>query len=45
MFQMNHDAVDFFSVDFTSACTIVAREEYPLGYFAAQAMEAGLTVI
>lgn len=39
MFQMNHDAVDFFSVDFTSACTIVAREEYPLGYFAAQAME------
>lgn len=39
MFQMNHDAVDFFSVDFTSACTIVAREEYPLGHFAAQAME------
>ena len=39
MFQMNHDAVDFFSVDFTAACTIVAREEYPLGYFAAQAME------
>lgn len=27
------------SSNFTSACTIVAREEYPLGYFAAQAME------
>ena len=39
MFRMSHDAVDFFSADFTSAGVIVAGEEYPLGYFAAEALE------
>ena len=39
MFQMSHDAVDFFSADFTAAGVIVAGEEYPLGYFAAEALE------
>lgn len=39
MFQLSHDAVDFFSVDFTAACTIVGQEQYPLGYFAAAALE------
>lgn len=32
MFRMSHDAVDFFSADFTAAGVIVAGEEYPLGY-------------
>ena len=35
MFRMSHDAVDFFS----AAGVIVAGEEYPLGYFAAEALE------
>lgn len=39
MFRMSHDAVDFFSADFTAAGVIVAGEEYPLGYFAAEALE------
>ena len=39
MFRMSHDAVDFFSADFTSAGVIVAGEEYPLGYFAAETLE------
>ena len=38
MFRMSHDAVDFFSADFTAAGVIVAGEEYPLGYFAAEAL-------
>ena len=29
MFRMSHDAVDFFSADFTAAGVIVAGEEYP----------------
>lgn len=39
MFRMSHDAVDSFSADFTAAGVIVAGEEYPLGYFAAAALE------
>lgn len=39
MFRMSHDAVDFFSADFTATGVIVAGEEYPLGYFAAEALE------
>ena len=39
MFRMSHDAVDSFSADFTAAGVIVAGEEYPLGYFAAEALE------
>ena len=39
MFRMSYDAVDFFSADFTAAGVIVAGEEYPLGYFAAEALE------
>ena len=39
MFRMSHDAVDFFSADFTAAGVIVAGEEYPLGYFTAEALE------
>lgn len=39
MFRLSHDAVDFFSVDFTASCTIVGQEQYPLGDFAAAALE------
>ena len=39
MFRMSYDAVDFFSADFTAAGVIVAGEEYPLGYFAAEALD------
>ena len=42
MFRMSHDAVDFFSADFTAAGVIVAGEEYPLGYFAAEALEVSV---
>ena len=45
MFRMSHDAVDFFSADFTAAGVIVAGEEYPLGYFAAEALEVSRQTI
>ncbi len=45
MFRMSYDAVDFFSADFTAAGVIVAGEEYPLGYFAAEALEVSRQTI
>ena len=45
MFRMSHDAVDFFSADFTAAGVIVAGEECPLGYFAAEALEVSRQTI
>ena len=45
MFRMSYDAVDFFSAEFTAAGVIVAGEEYPLGYFAAEALEVSRQTI
>ena len=39
MFHTNRDAVDSFSVDFTPTSSIINDEQYPLGYFAAEALE------
>ena len=36
---MNHDAVDYFRVDFTPDESIVGGKYYPLGTFAAEALE------
>ena len=33
---MNHDAVDYFRVDFTVEDSIVGGKHYPLGAFAAE---------
>ena len=41
---MNHDAVDYFRVDFTPDESIVGGKYYPLGTFAAEALECGLNV-
>ena len=41
MYYMNHDAVDYFRVDFTPDESIVAGNYYPLGTFAAEALECG----
>ena len=41
MYYMNHDAVDYFRVDFTPDESIVAEKYYPLGTFAAEALECG----
>lgn len=39
MYYMNHDAVDCFTADFTAKDSIVGGRHYPLGYFAAEALE------
>ena len=44
MYYMNHDAVDYFRVDFTPDESIVGGKYYPLGTFAAEALECGLNV-
>ena len=36
MYYMNHDAVDYFRVDFTAEDSIVGEKHYPLGSFAAE---------
>ena len=36
MYYMNHDAVDYFQVDFTPEDSIVGGRHYPLGTFAAE---------
>ena len=36
MYYMNHDAVDYFRVDFTAEDSIVGGKHYPLGSFAAE---------
>ena len=41
MYYMNHDAVDYFRVDFTPDESIVGGKYYPLGTFAAEALECG----
>ena len=41
---MNHDAVDYFRVDFTPDESIVGGKYHPLGTFAAEALECGLNV-
>ena len=41
---MNHDAVDYFRVDFTPDESIVGGKYYPLGTFAAEALECGWNV-
>ena len=41
MYYMNHDAVDYFRVDFTPDESLVAETYYPLGTFAAEALECG----
>ena len=41
MYYMNHDAVDYFRVDFTPDDSIVGGKYYPLGTFAAEALECG----
>ena len=41
MYYMNHDAVDYFQVDFTPAESVVGGKYYPLGTFAAEARSAG----
>ena len=41
MYYMNHDAVDYFRVDFTPDESIVGGKHYPLGTFAAEALECG----
>ena len=41
MHYMNHDAVDYFRVDFTPDESIVGGKYYPLGTFVAEAMECG----
>ena len=44
MYYMNHDAVDYFRVDFTPDESIVGGKYYPLGTFAAEALECGWNV-
>ena len=44
MYYMNHDAVDYFRVDFTPDASIVGGKYYPLGTFAAEALECGWNV-
>lgn len=44
MYYMNHDAVDYFRVDFTPAESVVDGKYYPLGTFAAEALECGWDV-
>ena len=44
MYYMNHDAVDYFRVDFTPDESIVRGKYYPLGIFAAEALECGWNV-
>lgn len=39
MYYMNHDAVDCFTADFTAKDSIVGGRHYPLGCFAAEALE------
>ena len=41
MYYMNHDAVDYFRVDFTPDESVVGGKYYPLGTFAAEALECG----
>ena len=38
---MNHDAVDYFRVDFTPEDSIVDGKHYPLGTFAAEMLDRG----
>ena len=41
MYYMNHDAVDYFRVDFTPEDSIVDGKHYPLGTFAAEMLDRG----
>lgn len=41
MYYMNHDAVDYFRVEFTPDDSIVGGKHYPLGTFAAEALDRG----
>ena len=41
MYYMNHDAVDYFQVEFTPDDSIVGGKHYPLGTFAAEALDRG----
>ena len=41
MYYMNHDAVDYFQVEFTPDDSIVGGKHYPLGHFAAEALDRG----
>lgn len=44
MYYMNHDAVDYFRVDFTPGESVVDGKYYPLGTFAVEALECGWDV-
>ena len=41
MYYMNHDAVDYFQVEFTPDDSIVGGKHYPLGNFAAETLDRG----
>ena len=42
MYYMNHDAFDYFVADFTPKESIINNRRYPLGYFAAEALDFGI---